>query len=75
MSLTERLDELCAKGSLESYNLEPINEFDEVCDWRDEIDGFRHSERLTLCFSNGEKLNLSILCSGSSENTCFVLFA
>lgn len=63
------LEELVNIGDLKSYNYQII----EDNFGSDFSSDFREAERVTLVFPSGTKLVLETFCSGSSQNTYFMI--
>lgn len=59
------LEELVNIGDLKSYNYETVED--------DFGSDFRETERVILVFPSGSKLVLETFCSGSGQNTCFMI--
>lgn len=63
------LNELVTDGTITSYDLNNVSENGDI----GKESKFRNTERLKLYFPNGNTLTIDTFCSGSAENTVFII--
>lgn len=69
MRLQEKLDILMSSGVISGWDLQPVDANGNVG-----MHGTsRNTEQLTLLFPSGDRLVLGTFCSGSNEDSAFVL--
>jgi hypothetical protein len=71
MKSIEVLDKMIESGTLKYYSFQVIDM--DGKDVSSPGDGSRETDRITLVFPSGEKLNIGTFCSGSAENTCLII--
>ena len=64
------LEELVQSKTIQTYQLDFLDDNGEIGSSDN-----RNSERLTIYFKNGENIILTTFCSGSSQNSSFLIEA